>query len=237
MKYKVLGKSGLRVSELCLGTMTMGEEWGYGADRKVSQRIFDAFLEAGGNFIDTANRYTEGTSETYLGEFIKSSGRRNELVVATKYSLFTEFKKINDGGNHRKNLVQSVEGSLKRLKLDYIDLLYLHAWDGLSPAEEIMRALDDLVRAGKVLHLGISDTPAWVVSQCNTIAEMLHWTSFCSLQLEYSLIRRDAERDLIPMAEAFDMGITAWAPLAGGVLTGKYLDGGEGSNRILHHGG
>ncbi len=232
MNYKPLGKSGLRVSELCLGTMTFGEEWGYGADKKESHRIFDRFLEAGGNFLDTANRYTEGTSESYLGEFIKSSGRRNELVVATKYALYTEMSKINDGGNHRKNLVQSVEGSLKRLDLDYIDVLYLHAWDFTTHPEEVMRSLDDMVSSGKVLYLGISDTPAWIISTCNTIADLLHWNRFEVVQLEYSLLRRDAERDLLPMTNKFGMSVTAWAPLAGGALTGKYLENTDEPKRI-----
>ena len=211
------------MSELCLGTMTFGQEWGYGADETTSHDIFRAFTEQGGNFYDTANRYTEGTSEKYLGKFIKEAGNRNEAVVATKYALFTNHGKINDSGNHRKNLVQSVEGSLKRLGTDYIDLLYLHAWDKTTPVEEVMRSLDDLVRAGKVLYIGISDTPAWITSQANTMAELRGWTSFIGHQLEYSLIKRDAERELIPMSEALNIGITAWAPLAAGVLTGKYL--------------
>ena len=139
MHYKTLGRSGLRVSEICLGTMTFGTEWGYGADKTESRKVFNAFLEAGGNFLDTANRYTEGTSELYLGEFVKDSGRRDELVVASKYSLYSQANRINDGGNHRKNLVQSVEGSLKRLQLDYLDVLWLHAWDFLTPEEEVMR--------------------------------------------------------------------------------------------------
>ena len=223
MHYKTLGRSGLRVSEICLGTMTFGTEWGYGADKTESRKVFNAFLEAGGNFLDTANRYTEGTSELYLGEFVKDSGRRDELVVASKYSLYSQANRINDGGNHRKNLVQSVEGSLKRLQLDYLDVLWLHAWDFLTPEEEVMRGLDDLVRAGKVLYIGISDTPAWLIARCNTIAELRGWSSFVGLQVEYSLITRDAERDLLPMAEHMGLGATAWGPLAGGALTGKYL--------------
>lgn len=232
MNYKLLGKSGLRVSEICLGTMTFGLEWGYGADKDESRRIFNTYLEAGGNFLDTANRYTEGTSETWLGEFVKESGRRDELVVATKYSLVTKFNRINDGGNHRKNLVQSVEGSLKRLGTDYIDLLWLHAWDFMTPEEEVMRALDDLVRAGKVLYIGISDTPAWLVSRMNTMAELKNWTPFIGLQVEYSLIMRDPERDLLPMARHLDIGVTAWAPLGGGALTGKYLAANNDAKRL-----
>lgn len=232
MRYKLLGRSGLRVSEICLGTMTFGEEWGYGANKEESQKMFDLFLEAGGNFIDTANRYTEGTSEEWLGDFMKASGKRDEIVMATKYSLHTKSGRINDSGNHRKNLVQSLEGSLKRLKTDYVDLLYIHAWDFTTPEQEVMRALDDLVRAGKVLHIGISDTPAWVVAKSNTIAELRGWSSFTALQIEYSLITRDGERDLIPMANAFDMGVTAWAPLAGGALTGKYLKDNDNPKRL-----
>ncbi len=225
MDYKIFGRSGLRVSELCLGTMTFGEEWGYGANEETSRLIFFRFLEAGGNFIDTANRYTEGTSERFLGKFIKESARRDELVIASKYSLFTRAERINDSGNHRKNLVQSVEGSLLRMDLEYMDILYVHAWDFTVRPDEVMRALDDMVRSGKVLHIAVSDTPAWLIAQCNTLADLRGWSAFCGVQAEYSLITRDAERDLIPMSDAFDLGITAWAPIAGGALTGKYLDG------------
>lgn len=230
MRYKLLGKSGLRVSELALGTMTFGEDWGFGASKEESQRIFNAFTEAGGNFIDTAVNYTNGTSEAYLGEFIQS--KREQYVVATKYSLTTRRQDPNGGGNHRKNLVQSVEASLKRLKTDYIDLLWLHAWDFLTPVEEVMRALDDLVRAGKVLYVGISDTPAWIVSQANTLATLIGWTPFIGLQVEYNLMQRAPERDLLPMARAFDIGVTAWAPMAGGALTGKYINNNSDVKRL-----
>ncbi len=220
MRYKLLGPSGLRVSELCLGTMTFGEDWGWGAAEAESRQIFDAFAEAGGNFIDTANLYTNGSSERMVGKFV--AGERDRWVVATKYSLNTGQGHINAGGNDRKNLVQSVDASLQRLNLDYLDLLWLHAWDGLTPVEEVMRALDDLVRQGKVLYVGVSDTPAWVVSQANTLAMLRGWTPFIGLQIEYSLKERTAERDLLPMADAFGLGVTAWSPLGGGVLTGKY---------------
>lgn len=230
MRYKLLGKSGLRVSELALGTMTFGEDWGFGASKEESQKIFNAFTEAGGNFIDTAVNYTNGTSEAYLGEFIQSE--REQYVVATKYSLNTRRKDPNGGGNHRKNLVQSVEASLKRLQTDYIDLLWLHAWDFLTPVEEVMRALDDLVRAGKVLYVGISDTPAWIVSQANTLASLRGWTPFIGLQVEYNLMQRAPERDLLPMARAFDIGVTAWAPMAGGALTGKYRNNNSDLKRL-----
>jgi aryl-alcohol dehydrogenase-like predicted oxidoreductase len=220
MRYKLLGHSGLRVSELCLGTMTFGEEWGWGASYEECRNVFDVFTEAGGNFIDTANLYTNGTSEKYVGELIKSD--REKWVVATKYSLNTGKGEINAGGNHRKNMVQAVEASLKRLNVEYIDLLWLHAWDFTTPVDEVMRAFDDLVRMGKVLYIGISDTPAWIVAQANTIATLRGWTPFIGLQIEYSLNERTPERDLLPMAQAFDIGITAWSPLAGGLLTGKY---------------
>lgn len=226
MKYQLLGKSGLRVSELSLGTMTFGEEWGWGADKRTSQQIFDAYATAGGNFIDTANRYTEGTSEKWVGEFIASD--RDHFVLATKYSLFDRMGDLNYSGNHRKNMMRSVEASLKRLETDFIDLLWVHAWDGTTPVEEIMRGLDDLVSQGKVNYIGISDTPAWVVSQANTLAHFRGWAAFVALQVEYSLIQRTPERDLIPMANAMGMAVTPWAPLAGGALTGKYLQGEEG---------
>ncbi|MDZ8237482.1 MAG: aldo/keto reductase [Nostoc sp. ChiQUE01a] len=224
MRYKLLGKSGLRVSELCLGTMTFGEDWGWGASKDESAKVFDAFVEAGGNFIDTANGYTDGSSEKIVGELISKD--RERFVVATKYSfpLRMNDKKgdPNGSGNHRKNLIQSLEGSLKRLNTDYIDLFWLHAWDFTTPIEEVLRSLDDVVRQGKVLYIGISDAPAWIVSQANTIAQYQGWTQFVALQIEYSLIQRTPERDLIPMAKAFDLAVTPWSPLGGGVLTGKY---------------
>lgn len=220
MRYKLLGNSGLRVSELCLGTMTFGEDWGWGADKEESRAVFQAFAEAGGNFLDTANLYTNGTSETLVGEFVK--GDREKWVIATKYSLNTRPGDVNACGNHRKNLFQAVEASLKRLGTDYIDLLWLHLWDSLTPIEEVMRAFDDLVRMGKVLYIGISDSPAWIVSQANTLATLRGWTPFIGLQIEYSLKERTPERELLPMAKALNIGVTAWSPLGGGVLTGKY---------------
>ncbi|MCA2622235.1 MAG: aldo/keto reductase [Microcystis sp. M20BS1] len=220
MRYKLLGNSGLRVSELCLGTMTFGEDWGWGADKEESRAVFQAFAEAGGNFLDTANIYTNGTSETLVGEFVK--GDREKWVIATKYSLNTRPGDVNACGNHRKNLFQAVEASLKRLGTNYIDLLWLHIWDSLTPMEEVMRAFDDLVRMGKVLYIGISDSPAWIVSQANTLATLRGWTPFIGLQIEYSLKERTPERELLPMAKALNIGVTAWSPLGGGVLTGKY---------------
>lgn len=221
MRYKLFGNSGLRVSELCLGTMGFGTEWGWGADYEVSKQIFDAYANAGGNFLDTANRYTEGTSEKWLGEFIAKD--RDHFVVTTKYSLFDRKDDPNFSGNHRKNMMRSVEASLKRLNTDFIDLLWVHAWDFMTPTEEIMRGLDDLARMGKVHYIGVSDTPAWIVAQTNTLAALKNWTSFIGLQIEYSLVERTPERDLLPMAKAFDMAITPWAALGSGVLTGKYL--------------
>ncbi len=220
MKYTLLGKSGLRVSELCLGTMTFGEDWGWGSTFEESRKVFDVYKEAGGNFLDTANLYTNGTSEQYVGEFIK--GEREKWVVATKYSLNSQNANVNTCGNHRKNMMQSVEGSLRRLKIDYIDLLWLHIWDYTTPIEEVMRGFDDLVRSQKVLYVGISDAPAWVVSSANTMAALRGWTPFIGLQIEYSLKERTPERELIPMAKAFDLAVTPWSPLAAGLLTGKY---------------
>jgi aryl-alcohol dehydrogenase-like predicted oxidoreductase len=221
MRYRLLGKSGLRVSELCLGTMTFGEEFGWGSPKEESRKVFDAFLEAGGNFLDTANIYTNGTSETFLGEFME--GQRQRLVVATKYTLGRPSNDPNAAGNQRKNMVQAVEASLKRLQTDYIDLFWLHIWDQLTPIEEVMRGFDDLVRQGKILYAGVSDMPAWVVAKANTFAELRGWTPFIGLQIEYSLIERTPERELLPMASNLGLGITAWSPLAGGVLTGKYV--------------
>jgi aryl-alcohol dehydrogenase-like predicted oxidoreductase len=221
MRYKLLGNSGLRVSELCLGAMTFGEEWGWGASRDESRRIFDAFAEAGGNFIDTANKYTEGNSEKLVGEFLARD--RERFVLATKYTCSMRAGDPNAGGNHRKSMVQSLEASLKRLNTDYVDLYWLHAWDFMTPVEEVMRAFDDLVRSGKVLYAGISDAPAWIISRANTMAELRGWTPFVGLQIEYSLLERSVERDLLPMAKALGIGVTAWSPLGGGFLTGKYL--------------
>ena len=225
LRYKLLGKSGLRVSELCLGTMTFGQDWGSmlaGASKEESKKMFDYFVEAGGNFIDTANVYQNGTSEKYVGEFI--ANEREKFVVATKYTISTNPDDPNASGNHRKNLVQSIEASLKRLNTSYIDLLWIHIWDPMTPVEESMRALDDLVRSGKILYVGISDAPAWVVSQANTIADLRGWSSFVGIQIMYSLIERTPERELLPMAHALDVGVTAWSPLGGGVLSGKYND-------------
>ncbi|MDZ7931084.1 aldo/keto reductase [Rhodococcus sp. NPDC076796] len=218
--YRLLGRSGLRVSPLSLGTMTFGDAWGWGADEKDSKRIFDAYLDAGGNMVDTANIYTDGQSERYLGEFLR--GRRDSVVVATKYAATRDPSDPNAGGGGRKSLRGSVEASLKNLGTDYIDLLYLHAWDGVTPGEEVIASLGDLVRSGKVLYLGISDTPAWEVARMQTLADVRGRPSFAALQVEYSLIERTTERELLPMAADLGLGVIPWAPLGGGVLTGKY---------------
>jgi len=233
MKYKLFGNSGLKVSELCLGTMTFGQEWNFGVDYETSKDIFDAFAKAGGNFIDTANLYNLGTSEKWTGEFIKSD--RHHFVLATKYSLYDRWGDVSFSGNNRKNMFRSVDESLKRLDTDFIDLLWLHAWDGTTPVEEVMRGLDDLVRTGKVHYIGISNVPAWIVSQANTLAHFRGRISFAGLQVEYSLIERNAERELLPMAKAFNIAVTPWAPLGGGVLTGKYLKHEEGRIKDPQH--
>lgn len=225
MRYRLLGNSGLRVSEVALGTMTFGDDWGWGAAKEEARKVYDAFREAGGNFIDTANIYTNGTSESFMGEFIE--GHRQSVVLATKYTNSFPGTDPNAAGNQRKNMMQAVEASLKRLRTDYIDLYWVHIWDQITPVEEVMRGLDDLVRAGKVLYTGISDAPAWWVAQANTLAHLRAWSPFIGLQIEYSLIERTVERELIPMAKALNVGVTAWSPLANGVLTGKYH--GQGS--------
>lgn len=218
--YRLLGRSGLRVSPLTLGTMTFGEDWGWGSDEGASRAIFDAYVDRGGNSIDTANFYTQGTSETFLGKFIK--GTRDRLVIATKYSLNTVPGDPNAGGNHRKNLTRSLDASLQRLGTDYVDLYWIHAWESRTPIDEVMRALDDAVRAGKVLYTGMSNSPAWTIAQANTIADCRAWTPFIALQLQYNLIERSIEREFVPMARELGVAIMPWSPLGAGVLTGKY---------------
>ncbi len=223
MRYKLLGRSGLRVSELCLGTMTFGETWGWGASKEVSRAQFDRFAELGGNYIDTSVNYTDGTSEEFLGEFLK--GQRDQFVVATKYTLTKpDATDPNSGGNSRKNMRQSVERSLRRLQTDYIDLLYLHMWDYMTPVEEVVRGMDDLVRAGKVNYVAFSDTPAYIVAEANTRAELMGWSRFIGLQIPYSLLDRAVERDLLPMAKQWDMAVMPWGLLEAGILTGKFLN-------------
>jgi aryl-alcohol dehydrogenase-like predicted oxidoreductase len=204
--------------------MTFGEDWGWGASAEESRKIYDAFLDAGGNFIDTANIYTVGTSERLLGEFMQ--GHRERVVLATKYTNAAPGNDPNAAGNHRKSMMQALEASLTRLKTDYVDLYWLHIWDQITPVEEVMRAFDDLVRQGKILYAGVSDMPAWVVAKANTLAELRGWTPFVGLQIEYSLIERTPERELLPMAADLGLGVTAWSPLAGGLLTGKQFEAG-----------
>ncbi|CAN5867470.1 aldo/keto reductase [soil metagenome] len=228
MNYRLLGNSGLRVSEFCLGTMTFGDDWGWGSAKDEAKKIYDAFRAAGGNFIDTANLYTNGTSETFLGDFM--SGHRDSVVLATKYTNAMAGTDPNAGGNHRKNMMQAVEASLKRLKTDYLDLYWVHIWDQITPVDEVMRGLDDLTRQGKTLHVGISDAPAWWIAQANTMAELRGWSRFAGLQIEYSLIERTVERELLPAAKALSLGVTAWSPLAGGILSAKYAGGSAGGD-------
>jgi aryl-alcohol dehydrogenase-like predicted oxidoreductase len=227
MNYKLLGRSGLKVSELCLGTMGFGTEAGWGADKETSFEIMDAFANAGGNFLDTANVYKAGTSEKIIGEYV-SNHDRDYFVLATKYSLKDNVTNPNASGNSRKNMMRSVEESLRRLKTDFIDVLYLHIWDDITPMDEVLRGMDDLIRQGKINYAAISDTPAWQVAKGNTLAELMGWSQFIALQVEYSLIQRTPERELIPMAKHYGMTVTPWAPLGGGVLSGKYLRGEQG---------
>lgn len=226
LKTRLLGRSGLRVSELCLGTMSFGTQWGFGADEATSHAVLDAYAAAGGNFIDTANKYHGGETEQILGSWLAGQDRER-FVVATKYTLSMDDADPNAGGNHRKNLVRSIEASLERMQTEYVDLLWVHAWDRYTPIQETMRALDDIVSSGLVHYVGISDAPAWIVSASNVLADLNGWSAYVGLQIEYSLIERTVERELVPMAEHFGLSVLAWAPLGGGVLTGKYTRGGE----------
>ena len=221
--YITLGRSGLRVSPLCLGAMTFGLDWGWGSDVTESEAIISRFIERGGNFIDTANGYTKGHSEAIIGDyFARTAGRRDRVVIATKFSTNLHPGDPNAGGAGRKNIVASCEESLRRLRTDYIDLYWMHFWDPNTPIDETLRALDDLVTAGKVRYIGVSDTPAWKVAQAQVLAELSGWTRFVGLQVEYSLIERTIEGELVPMAHELGLGITPWSPLRGGVLSGKY---------------
>ncbi|MGP3975894.1 aldo/keto reductase [Streptomyces sp. 8N114] len=218
--YRLLGRSGLRVSPLALGAATFGTDWGWGAEQDEARKLFDLYVERGGNFIDTAVSYTNGSSERMLGEFTRDN--RESLVLATKYTTLRRPGDPNSGGPHRKSLFASVEASLRQLKTDYIDLLYLHVWDSTTPVEEILRGMDDLVRQGKVLYVAISNVPAWQVARMQAIADLRGWSPLVALQIEYNLIERTGERDLIPMAREMGLGVIPYSPLAGGVLTGKY---------------
>ncbi|MBD8215162.1 aldo/keto reductase [Erwinia persicina] len=239
MKYTTFGRNtGLRVSELALGTGNFGTGWGYGSEREEAKQVFDGYAEAGGNFIDTADAYQFGQSEQLVGEFI--AAERDHFVVATKYTLgASPAGGISRTGNSRKNMIQSVESSLKRLKTDRIDLLWAHFDDQLTPLEEIVRAFDDLVRAGKIQYAGLSNFPAWRVARADTLAELRGWSRIAGIQVEYSLVQRTAERDMLPMAEALGMAATLWSPLGGGLLTGKYRQSNEGrltgfGGRLVH---
>jgi aryl-alcohol dehydrogenase-like predicted oxidoreductase len=230
-QYVTLGRSGLRVSPLCLGAMTFGEDLGWGTSVQESQQIIDRFIERGGNFIDTANFYTRSHSEKIIGDHIgQHSARRDRLVIATKFSGNLYPGDPNGGGSGRKSLINACENSLRRLQTDYIDLYWLHIWDANTPIEETMAALDDLVRAGKVRYIGVSDTPAWKIAEANLIARFRGWSSFVGLQVEYSLLERGVEQELVPMASEFGLGITPWSPLKGGVLSGKYTRTNSGAH-------
>jgi len=230
--YYTLGRSGLRVSRLALGTMTFGTDWGWGSEEKSARAIFDRYLQAGGNFIDTADVYTGGTSERLLGKFIAEAAVRDRVVVTTKFTFSDSFAGTqadpNTGGNHRKNILRAVEGSLKRLGTDYIDLYLMHAWDLVTPVEEVMRTFDDLVRAGKVRYVGFSNVPAWYAARAQTLAELRGWEPLAALQLEYSLVERNIEREFTGLAQQLGLGIMAWSPLASGLLSGKYRSGRDG---------
>jgi aryl-alcohol dehydrogenase-like predicted oxidoreductase len=228
--YVTLGRSGLRVSPLCLGTMTFGEDWGWGSTIADSVKILDAYTTAGGNFIDTANIYTKGHSEKIIGDHVgRDRARRDRLVLATKFLGNMFPGDPNGGGSHRKSVVSACEESLRRLQTDYIDLYWMHFWDQFTPIDETMRALDDLVRAGKVRYLGFSDTPAWKCAEAQVTARHLGWSPVIALQIEYSLLERTVEGDLVPMAIEMGMGVTPWSPLKGGVLSGKYSRSGASS--------
>src|ERR1700761_7927597 len=220
--YYTLGRSGLRVSRLALGTMTFGESWGWGAAADTSRAMFDRYLDAGGNFIAPADLYTDGASESMLGKFIEASGTRDRVVLATKFSYNAQPGNPNAGGNGRKNILRAVEGSLRRLGTDYLDLYLLHTWDRITPVEEVVRTLDDLVRAGKIRYAGLSDVPAWYAARAQSFAEAHGLTPMITVQLPYSLIARGIEHEFVPMAQSLGLGLSAWSPVGGGLLTGKY---------------
>lgn len=234
-EYSTLGRSGLRVSPLCLGTMTFGTEWGWGAEENVSRSLFDRYIEQGGNFVDTADGYTGGKSEELVGKFIADRGLRDRVVLATKFTFNAEQGNPNAGGNGRKNIYRALHGSLNRLQTDYIDLYWLHAWDTITPVEEVVSTLNDLVREGKIRHYGFSDTPAWYLARAYTLAEKEAKERLIALQLEYSLVERNIEREHIPAAQELGLGVCPWSPLASGFLTGKYKregTGGRGDGRL-----
>jgi len=227
--YITLGRSGLRVSPLALGTMTFGTEWGWGADEGASRAIFDRYVQAGGNFIDTADGYTNGKSEEMVGQFVEEGRLRHRLVIATKFTFNAEPSNPNAGGNGRKNVYRALEGSLRRLRTDFLDLYWLHAWDLVTPVEEVISTFNDLVREGKIRYYGFSDVPAWYVARAQTLAEKEGKERLIALQLEYSLVERNIEREHIPAAQQLGIGLCPWSPLASGLLAGKYRrDAGDG---------
>ena len=232
MRYQVFGRTGLRVSALALGTGNFGTAWGHGADREEARAIYDAYRRAGGNFIDTADQYQFGQAETLVGEFI--AAEREEVVLASKYTLgATPETGLLGRGNNRKAMIASVEASLKRLRTDRIDLLWVHQPDGVTPIDEIARGLDDLTRTGKILYGGLSDFPAWRVARGATLAELRGWAGIDAIQIEYSLVERTSDRELLPMAAGFNLGVVGWSPLGGGLLTGKYRRGEAGRAEAL----
>lgn len=222
MRYRLLGRSGLRVSELAYGVMNFGmKAWGT-PDADVCAELYRTYRDTGGNFLDAANEvYANGRSEEFLGQLV--AGHRAEVVIGSKYSLHVPgTQNANLAGNHRKSMMHSIERSLKRLGTDYLDLLWMHGWDGITPVDEVMRGFEDLVRQGKVLHVGVSNTPAWVIAQANTLADFRGWAPFVGLQVEYNLAERDVEHELLPMARSLGLGVLAYSPLASGILSGKY---------------
>jgi aryl-alcohol dehydrogenase-like predicted oxidoreductase len=231
-EYGLLGRTGLRVSPLCLGTMTFGTEWGFGSDAETARAILMRYIEAGGNFLDTADMYTNGHSEEMLGRFIKDGNLRDEVVLATKYTFSAKPGDPNAGGNGRKNLHRALEGSLRRLQTDHVDLYWLHSWDMITPVEEVVSSLDALVKAGKVRYIGFSNTPSWYLAQAHTLATLRAQEAICALQLEYSLVERNIEHEFVPAALHLGLGICPWSPLGGGFLSGKYERGGAGEGRL-----
>jgi aryl-alcohol dehydrogenase-like predicted oxidoreductase len=236
-EYTTLGRTGLRISPLCLGTMTFGTEWGFGAEEQVSKQMFDTYIDAGGNFLDTADGYTNGHSEELVGKFVADRKLRDFAVIATKFTFGAQPKNPNAGGNGRKNIYRALEGSLRRLKTDYVDLYYLHAWDIVTPVEEVISTLTDLVHEGKIRYYGFSDTPAWYVARAQTLAEKEGKERIATLQMEYSLVERNIEREHVPVTQLLGIGICPWSPLGGGLLSGKYkrkADGATGEGRLIN---
>lgn len=239
-RYYLLGNSGLRVSRLALGALTFGTDWGWGADKDTARRMFDSYVDAGGNLIDTADMYVGGTSEEWVGEFVRGRGQRDRMVISTKFSFNPDPDNPNSGGNGRKNIIRAVEGSLKRLGTDYIDLYLLHCWDRMTPVEEVMRAFDALVQSGKVRNIGLSNVPAWYASRAQALAEFRGYEPVATLQMAYSLVDRGIEREYVDLGTGHGMGIMVWSPLGGGLLSGKYKPSesgqhGEGRLQVISH--